>query len=163
MRNIVTPSINCSDFACVKERLKISEALRQAQGISNFWVHVDISDGKFTPHISWNNPEEISNLKSQISNLNVEVHLMVEDPEAQIDAWLRAGAKRIIAHLEAMRDPVYIAEKCKKYGAEFFLAINPATEVERLLVYLDDVDGVLTLGVFPGPSGQEMKQEILVM
>ncbi len=179
--NKVIPSINCAEFACIKERIVTAGKFAD-------WVHIDISDGKFTqhhfdksnasfsksngfnqsgagftPHVSWNNPEELHQFRIQNSEfrINFEVHLMVEDPEAQVDSWLRAGAKRIIVHLESMRDPVYISEKCKQYGAEFFLAINPLTEVERLLVHLDDVAGVLALAVFPGPSGQKMRPEVL--
>lgn len=231
MRNLVIPSINCSNFACVKERIKIASNLfawalfrrrrtrlwrahaLAEERYSHAWVHIDVSDGKFTPHISWNNPAELASILRVYETLRIEVHLMVDDPEAQIDAWLRAGAKRIIVHLEAMRDPIYIIERCKKYGVECFLAINPATELERLLVHLDDprtksptrqpgdlsrsaakdivdvgvapggalvrgsaprgrevlshdsgalhFDGVLILGVFPGPSGQAMKPEVI--
>lgn len=175
MTNQVIPSINCSNFACVKER--ISKAAEFVE-----WIHIDVSDGKFTPHISWNNPEELPSILRVYETLRIEMHLMVEDPEAQIDAWLRhpqfennnegvgvptkasglrTGVRRIIVHLEAMRDPIYIIERCKKYGVECFLAINSETEVERLLAHLDDFNGFLILGVFPGPSGQEMKPEVI--
>lgn len=141
--------------------MKIAESFFTDNQKSDAWVHIDVSDGKFTPHISWINPEELTPICAAYEAAQIEVHLMVEDPESQIDAWLRAGVKRIIVHLEAMRDPVYILERCKKSNAECFLAINPATDAERLLPHLDDFNGVLILGVFPGPSGQEMRTEVI--
>lgn len=159
MRNQIIPSINCSDFECIKNRIGLASTFLNAE--SENWVHIDVSDGKFTPHISWNNPEELGEFRIQNSELkiNTEVHLMIENPEAYIDAWLKTGVKRIIVHLEVMQDSVLILEKCKKYGAECFLAIKPETEVDRLFAY-SAFNGFLILGVSPGPSGQKMDQKI---
>ncbi|MDP1688962.1 MAG: hypothetical protein Q8L47_02420 [bacterium] len=152
MQNIVIPSINCEDFSCIKKRIAFASAFKQENpnpdeggtGASSFakatadkWVHIDVSDGKFTPHISWNNPDELTSIMNNESRIKIEVHLMIENPEVYIDAWLRAGAKRIIVHLEVMQDSVLILEKCKKYNAECFLAIKPETEVDRLFAYTD--------------------------
>ena len=63
------------------------------------WLHLDIADGKFTPWKSWNNPEE---LKSLDTKLNIEVHLMVEDPAGVAAAWLEGGAKRLIVPVQAV-------------------------------------------------------------
>ena len=89
---IVVPAINCADSDCVKEKLQ------KAEEFGAEWAQIDIADGKFTNWKTWNNPEEISNLKSQISNLNLEIHLMIEEPQNIIDDWIKAGAKRIIVH-----------------------------------------------------------------
>ncbi len=160
MQNIIIPSINCSDFECIKKRIALASSFKNDS--SDNWVHVDVSDGKFTPHTSWNNPEELRELINENKvNTKIEVHLMIENPETQIEAWLRTGINRVIVHLEAMQDSVLILEKCKKYNVECFLAIKPDTEIERLLVYVDDFNGFLILGVMPGPSGQEMKKEII--
>lgn len=91
----VIPVVNChyKDFDCVKEKVA-------AAGAFSEWVHLDIADGAFTFGKSWNEPGE---LRSIVSPLKYEVHLMVERPEAVLDDWLAAGAKRIIFHLEAVR------------------------------------------------------------
>lgn len=95
----IIPVINCLDSKCVGNRLSIIRS--QLSGAS--WLHVDISDGKFTPVKTWNNPGElVSNFKFQISNLDIEVHLMVKEPEDYVEDWLRAGVKRIIVHLESI-------------------------------------------------------------
>lgn len=93
----VIPAINCPDFICLKEKLE------KAAEFSS-WVQLDIADGKFTAHKTWNNPKElkqfvINNLQSAI---NIEVHLMVEKPEEVIEDWVKAGAKRLIIHFEAI-------------------------------------------------------------
>lgn len=143
MKNQIIPSINCEDFSCIKKRLSMASGFMT--DVNEKWVHIDVSDGKFTPHVSWNNPEELKNIINLKSDEKTEVHLMIENPDSQIDTWLRAGANRIIVHLEAMQDSVLILEKCRAYrqagkdnSVECFLAIKPGTEVEQLLTYLSD-------------------------
>ncbi len=147
----VLPAINCSDFACAKERIRKAEAFAE-------WIHVDVVDGKFAPPVTWGNPEEFAELTTP---LKLEVHLMVEDPEGALDAWLRAGAKRVVVHIESLKDSVYVLEKCKKFGAEVFLGLNPGTEAERAFAHADDFKGFLVLAVFPGYSGQPLQEPAL--
>lgn len=149
----IIPGINPSDFDTVRERIRRAETIQPDGG----WVHIDVADGIFTPHHTWNTPEELGDIHTQLS---IEVHLMVSDPEAVIDAWLRNGAHRIVVHLEAMTDPVYILEKCKKYNAECMLAIAPQTDVERLRAHTD-FTAFQILAVAPGPSGQQFQEQML--
>ena len=144
----ILPAINCPDFACAKERIRKAEAFSE-------WMHVDVVDGKFAPPITWGNPEEFAALKTP---LKLEAHLMVEDPESALDAWLRAGAKRVVVHLESLKDPVYVLEKCKKFGAEVFLGLTLGTEAERAFAPAGDFQGFLVLAVFPGYSGQPLQE-----
>lgn len=148
----ILPAINCPDLACAKERIKKAEAFSE-------WIHLDVVDGKFAPPVTWGNPEEFAALKTP---LKLEVHLMVEDPEGALDGWLRAGAKRVVVHLESLKDPVYVLAKCKKFGAEAFLGLNPATEAERALAHAGDFAGFLVLAVFPGYSGQPLQDDALL-
>lgn len=145
-------------FAEAKERMK------EAAEFSDL-VHVDIADGKFTPHITGDTPENLQKIVEEtpeLKNLKFEIHLMVDNPEGVIDSWLRTGLiKRIIIHLEAMTDSVYILEKCERFGAEAMLAINPGTEAERLLAYADDFSYFQVLAVSPGPAGQSLQPNIL--
>jgi ribulose-phosphate 3-epimerase len=170
----VFPVINCESLECVVTRL------REAKEFSE-WVHVDITDGKFAPTVTWGTPEEWQKLLSaeEFKDIKIELHLMVEAPEMVLDAWLRVGAnpirgknplralatsngaRRIIVHLETMTDSVYILEKCKKYGAEVVLAIAPKTEVERLLAYNHDFKYFQVLAVFPGLQGQKFQEEAI--
>jgi len=143
----------------------LEEAERKIQSAAEFseWIHVDIADGKFTPHMTGRSPEDIAKaVEATGKEIHVEVHLMVESPEGVIDEWLRTGVvKRIIIHLEAMTDSVYILEKAKRFGAEVMLAINPGTEVERLLAHVDDFPYMQILAVSPGPAGQELQPNVM--
>jgi len=84
---------------------------------------------------------------------------MVEDPEAVIEGWLEAGARRVIVHLESLRNPEFVLEICKKYEAEPILSIDPSVSVDEATPYLKDFNFFQILSVFPGPSGQEFKED----
>lgn len=155
----VLPVIN------VQSAEEAAEKIKKAAEFTDL-IHLDIEDGVFLPRKNWGSPEELQNLvassKQKVASVKFELHLMVSNPEAVLDAWLRTGlVKRVIVHLEAMTDSVYILEKCKKYGAEVMLAINPGTEAERLLAHKDDFSYFQTLAVQPGPSGQKFDAKIL--
>lgn len=151
----VIPVINVPDFETAEKQIK--EAAKFSE-----WIHLDITDGVFSPAILWGSPGELQELKIENSKLKIEVHLMVSNPEGVIDSWLRTGlVKRIIVHLEAMTDSVYILAKCKKYGAEAMLAISPGTEVERLLAHKDDFNEFQVLAVAPGWAGQKFNQKMI--
>ncbi len=183
---IVVPAINCADFDCVKEKLQkaagffsglpadsSAKALASAEALAKAgWAQIDVADGKFTPHITWNNPEELRKLLSvrvgprevRVSPRFVEVHLMIEEPQNVIDDWLKAGVKRIIVHFEAVKnssDIIFIFRKCEAAGVEFGLAFNSDTPAEKILPYLDKIKFVQILAVDPGLSGQKFQPQVL--
>ncbi|KKR89124.1 MAG: Ribulose-phosphate 3-epimerase [Candidatus Wolfebacteria bacterium GW2011_GWA2_42_10] len=167
----IIPAINCGNFECVKEKLeKAVKFSPPADG----GVQIDIADGKFTTHKTWNNPEELLAAGGQLSDVNLEIHLMIENPSKTIDNWFKTGAKRIIIHLEAIRKEAkgnpenneidiinFILEKCEANGVEFGLAINPETSVEELVPHLDKVKFIQILAVNPGLAGQKFQPQIL--
>lgn len=140
----IIPSINVQTFPEVQDQIKKVEPYVQ-------WCHIDVTDGVFSKHPTWQDPADLVNLKTP---LNVEAHLMVENPEAVIDQWLVPPVKRIIVHLEAMKNPGLIIEKCREKGIEIGFAIKPETSWEILKPWFNRVDMVQTLSVHPGPSGQ---------
>lgn len=152
----IIPAINCPDFECVKEKLKKAAEFLP----SGDWVQLDIADGKFTAHQAWNDPEDLIKLKTKNHKLktNLEVHLMVEQPEEVIGDWVKAGAKRIIIHLEAIKDLEPITKNLKTY--ELGLAIAPETTVEGLIPYLKEVKFVQILAVNPGKAGQKFDERV---
>lgn len=164
----IIPAINCENFECVKEKLQ------KVKEISVNWAQIDIADGKFTSHKTWNNSKELSDVRGQLSDVNLEIHLMVENPETVIDDWIETGAKRIIIHYEAIIDSAkkhsdnnegdilnFILAKCKNNGVELGLAINPETSVEKLIPYLNTIKFIQILAVDPGLAGQKFKKEAL--
>ena len=166
----IIPAINCVDFNCVKEKL------RKVKEIGADWAQIDIADGKFTLHKTWNNPKELSAVKGQLSDVNLEIHLMVENPQDVVDDWIKTGAKRIIIHHEAIVSSAkthpdnneidilnFILEKCEvgNVNVELGLAINPETSAEELTPHLDKIRFIQILAVNPGLAGQQFKAETL--
>lgn len=147
----VIPSINVPTFEEVQERIKQIE-----HHVS--WCHLDVTDGIFSKHITWHNPSDLPLLDTK---LNVEVHLMIEEPEKAIDQWLIKPIKRVIVHLEAVKDIDMIISRCKSAGIEIGLAICPDTFWDVLIPWLKKVDLIQVLAVNPGPSGQEMTEKIM--
>lgn len=177
----IIPAINEDDFSQIKNKLNI---------ISSFshWVQIDIADGKFTSHKTWNNPQELSDVRgqprrkgsglrpqaSEMSDVNIELHLMVENSENAIDDWLKIGVKRIIVHFEAIKNSAaknpdndesdilnFILAKCEANGVELGLAINPETSAEELMPHLDKIRFIQILAVNPGSAGQKFQKETL--
>ncbi len=151
----VIPAINENFFPEVEKKIKTT---------SDFgadWVHLDVSDGKFTDNLLWNNPHDLIGLKTKTQNLkpSLEVHLMVENPETVVGDWIDAGVKRIIVHAEAVRDLESMKSLCAKNGVELFIAGNPDTPVGKFLE--NKADGFLVLAVKPGKAGQKFGESQL--
>ena len=170
----IIPAVNEVDFSKIKEKIeKAAEFFPSAEG----WIQIDIADGKFTPHKTWNNPRALRELRiqnSELRKLNLEIHLMVENAEEVVDDWIKAGAKRIIVHHESVmalaKKPSdnneidilnFILSKCEANNVEFGLAINPDTAVEELLPHVDKIGFIQILAVNPGLAGQQFKAETL--
>ena len=169
----IIPAINCENFECVKEKLqKVAEffsdlpAGASQSGAKEGWAQIDIADGKFTPHKTWNNPSELVSH----SKPNIEIHLMVENPLEVIDDWIKSGARRMIVHYEAIckeagrndsNDEIdiinFLLEKCANQEVEFGLAINPDTPVDEIIFHLDRVRFIQILAVNPGLAGQQFQ------
>lgn len=156
----VIPSINESVFSEVAAKIKKAETFLAPEA----FVHLDISDGIFSPYKTWNTPEELGGLGT---HLNIEVHLMVQEPEAVLQSWLAAlrqatrGKRRIIVHYEVMNDPAFILQSCAAEGAEAGIAFRPLTTPDVALVYLRDFTLAQVLAVEPGPSGQVFQESAL--
>lgn len=164
----VIPAINCVHFECVQDKVRAAKEFLPKDG----WLHIDVADGSFTFNKTWGNKsDDPTHLADALNGLPLEVHLMVEEPEKVVESWLKAGAKRIIVHLEALRElpavpdarrikggeavDEFIVKKCKKYHAEAMLAINPETPANTLLPYEKKFSGFQILAVTPGLASQK--------
>lgn len=164
----VIPVINEAEFGEVLKKIKIAAKFSS-------WIHFDISDGKFTSHKTWNSPEELKRLQASSvkSQVNLEVHLMVANPEAVIKDWILAGVKRIIMHLESLiSDPNLRIHPNVPNKTEIGLAINPETPVEKLIPFISINQPKISinqrcckfvqiLAVNPGPGGQKFQPAVL--
>jgi len=155
MLNVI-PVINCLDELCVKERV---QRIEQCFGKQS-WVHLDVADGCFTFHKTWNDPSAWSRIGG---GLSLEVHLMVEHPHGSVLSWTWAGAKRIIVHLETLHKMTAkaMAEMAKVRNTDVMLAINPETPVERLQSYFKLFSQFQILAVNPGLAGQAFLPTVL--
>ncbi|KKU94125.1 MAG: Ribulose-phosphate 3-epimerase [Candidatus Jorgensenbacteria bacterium GW2011_GWA1_48_13] len=151
----IIPSINETDFEEIRRKIGLAASFAE-------WVHFDVSDGEFTDFKNWNEPEKLLELSDELSGIRCEVHLMVAEPQAEVERWLSAGAARIIVHAEMVEDgwPMVI-DKMDNFGAELGIAVNPETPLEILKPYLKAVPFIQLLAVKPGPSGQKFNETIL--
>ena len=122
-------------------------------------LHVDVMDGMFVPSISFGMPV-IESIRKE-SNMFFDVHLMVEEPLRYIKEFVDAGADGITVHVEACEDLKKTIDEIKKHGVKTAVAVNPATDIERVYDVLDDLDMVLVMSVNPGFGGQKLMPETL--
>ena len=117
------------------------------------YIHVDVMDGEFVPEKSIPNEEMALKLKDLTKPL--DIHLMVKDVKSYIDFYKDFNPKYITFHYEATNDPMAIINYLKSLNIKVGIAINPGTPIDSILSYLDLVDLVLVMSVYPGRGGQE--------
>jgi len=151
---LVIPAINCPDAACVAERLAVVRSLGAP------WVQFDVSDGSFGNFVSWRDPMALERepLLSLMEGVSFEAHLMVLHPHEEAEAWLQAGASRIIFHVESAYDLGALERLTRAYDANLMAALRPDTPI-AVLRTLPGVGEVQLLAVSPGPSGQSFAKE----
>jgi ribulose-phosphate 3-epimerase len=143
---LIAPSLLSADFARLREEIEAIE-----RGGADL-IHVDVMDGHFVPNITLG-PILVRAIRS-VATVPLDVHLMIEDPDRYIDAFIEAGASRISVHAEAARHLHRTVHFIRSCGAKAGVAINPATPVVALEDLADDVDHVLVMTVNPGFPAQ---------
>ncbi len=142
----IAPSILAADFSA------LGDAVRAVERAGVKLLHVDVMDGHFVPNISIGVPVVASLRKA--TQLILDVHLMIENPEQYIGAFAEAGANWITVHQEATSHLNRVVHQIREQGCRAGVALNPGTPVGTLTEILADVDVVLVMSVNPGFGGQ---------
>lgn len=143
----LAPSILAGDHA------DLASALQAIKATPTQWLHLDIMDGHFVPNLSFG-PETVRQLRARDKDLFFDVHLMLSRPEAYLEAFAEAGADGITVHLEAEGDVGDNLRKIASLGLKTGLALNPGTPAEAARPFLEAVDLILVMTVWPGFGGQ---------
>jgi len=145
---LIIPAINAESFDEVQRKIKLIEPCSS-------WVHLDIADGTFTKNTLWHNLLEFSLLETE---LNIELHFMMDRIEERIDHWLNISVKKIIFHIDGSKDPFFVIDRCHKNKTEVGIAISPDESIAKAMAYKDKVNFFQILGVKPGLQGQKMDE-----
>ena len=147
----IAPSVLSADFARLGEEL--------ASIATADYVHYDVMDGHFVPNLTFG--LDILRATKAATDLPVDVHLMITNPDEMVEKYLDAGADLVSFHYEATAHAHRLVGLIKDRGAKASVALNPATPVSMLEPIIDDLDMVLVMTVNPGFGGQRFIESSL--
>ena len=144
---IIAPSMLSSDFGRLIDEIELVNKSKAD------WFHLDVMDGVFVPNITFGSP--VLEIFKNYAKKPLDIHLMIVNPENYIDKFSSYNPDTITFHIEAVKDISAILKKIKNLNIKAGLAINPDTPIKDLEPYLNEIDMVCLMGVFPGFSGQK--------
>lgn len=148
---VIAPSILSADFS------RLGEEIRTCEAAGADWIHVDVMDGHFVPNLTMG-PFIVEHCR-RITNLPLDVHLMIEKPERHLEAFAKAGASGLTVHVETCPHLHQTLQDIKSLGCKAGVVLNPGTPVGALESVLHLADLVLVMSVNPGYSGGKFVSE----
>ena len=149
----ISPSILSADFT------RLADEVRAVERAGADRIHIDVMDGRFVPNISMG-PFIVEAIDS-LTDLPLEAHLMIEEPERYVEVFMDAGADVIIVHQENTPHLHRVVQSVRERGRQAGVALNPATPAPVLDDIIDELDLVLVMSVNPGFSGQRFIDSVL--
>ena len=143
----IAPSILAADFA------RLADEIARVEAAGADLLHVDVMDGHFVPNLTIGPP--VISAIAAVTRLPLDVHLMVEQPDALLPAFIEAGSAYLSVHVEACRHLHRTVQTIREAGVRPSVVLNPATPVHMLDEILPELDMVLLMSVNPGFGGQQ--------
>ena len=149
----IAPSLLSADFTDLRSEIK------RVEDVGVDLLHVDVMDGHFVPNITLG-PFIVEAIK-RAAGSELDVHLMIEEPDKYLERFIEAGADYVTFHVEAAAEARELVEKTKALGAKGGVAINPATGLEPATPVLEIADLIVMMTVNPGFGGQAFLHEVV--
>jgi ribulose-phosphate 3-epimerase len=149
----IAPSLLACDFS------RISEEIAAVERAGVEFLHLDVMDGHFVPNITFGPP--IIGAMSEVATVTLDTHLMIEQPDRYIDAFLDAGSHVLTVHVEASTDVTRDLASIRARGRKAGLAVNPDKSFDAIEPWLEQLDLLLVMSVFPGFGGQSFIADVL--
>jgi ribulose-phosphate 3-epimerase len=151
--HIITSSILSADFA------RLGEQIAEAEAGGTDWIHIDVMDGHFVPNLTMG-PFVVATCR-RITNLQIDVHLMVREPEKMLYGFAEAGANLIYVHMETCPHLYRTLQDIRSLGCKAGVVLNPGTPAVSIETVLHLADVVLIMTVNPGYSGQTFIPQVV--